>query len=268
MSRFATFAIAAAAVVLVAVIGIRLLSTDGGVGGQPTSTLPPTPTPTVAPTPTAIPTTPPTLSPTTIADPNGRLTPGVTYVAHPFGPPNDTMSITFSVPSDSWEALTDPGQTGGVAWYGDSDGVGMTFLRVTSLNGDPCNWSGAADDVEVGPTVDDLVTALTSSDDFETSEPSDVTLGGYSGKQVVVTMPGTLRPGGNTQTACDEQTYFIWNAEGFGIYAQGPENLWTVWILDVEGERVVIQRSEFANSAAERRQQLDSIVDSIEITAP
>jgi hypothetical protein len=178
------------------------------------------------------------------------------------------MSINFSVRSNSWEALADPGKTSGITWYGDSGGVGMGFLRVASINGDPCNWSGAADDVEFGPTVDDLVTALTSSDDFATSEPSDVTLGGYSGKKLVVTMPDTLRPGGNTQTGCDEQIYTVWNGEGFTIYAQGPENLWTLWILDVEGERVVIQRSEFADSATERRQQLDSIVDSIVITAP
>jgi hypothetical protein len=133
------------------------------------------------------------------------------------------MSINFSVRSNSWEALADPGKTSGITWYGDSGGVGMGFLRVASINGDPCNWSGAADDVEFGPTVDDLVTALTSSDDFATSEPSDVTLGGYSGKKLVVTMPDTLRPGGNTQTGCDEQIYTVWNGEGFTIYAQGPE---------------------------------------------
>ncbi len=269
VTRYAIFGIAAAIVVLAVVVGVRFLPSAGGIGGQPTATPSPVDTPRPTATPAATPT--PVPSATAVEDPEGRLSAGSIYAAHPFAPPNDGITFTFSVPSDSWEASSDPGRMIGLAWYGESAGVGMGFLRVTSLNGDPCNWSGAADDVEVGPTVDDLVTALTSSDDFETSEPEDVTLGGYSGKKLVVTMPSTLIPGGNTQPDCDEQIYVLWdesNAEGFYIYAQGPENLWTLWILDVEGERVVILRSEFANSAAERRQELDSIVDSIVITAP
>ncbi|MEP7378582.1 MAG: hypothetical protein ABI725_03370 [Chloroflexota bacterium] len=258
VSRFAKVALAAAAIVLIAVVGIQFLPLNGAIGSPPTS----------APTPTASPTAMPTApGATPVADPQSRLTAG-TYVAHPFGPPNQAMGITFTVPSDSWEALADPGHTTGIAWAGDSAGVGMGFVRATSLNGDPCHWSGAADDVDVGTTVEALVTALTSADDFTASEPSNVTLGGFSGQKLVLTMPSTLTAGGNTQAGCDEQQYSIFNGEGFTIYAQGPENLWTLWILDVAGERLVIQRSEFANSPAERRQQLDSIVDSIVITAP
>ena len=250
MSKYAMFAIAAAAVVLVAVIGIRFLPSGGGVGGQPT----PTPSPTPVPTPSPV------------ADPpSGRLTAG-TYVAHPFGP--QSASFTFSVPTDAWEAFSDPGRTISISWFGDSGGVHLAFLDVTSLNGDPCNWSGTEDDVDVGQTVDDLVSALAAETEYATSEPEDVTVSGYTGKKVVVTMPADLRPGANEQPGCDELSFFIWNTEQFNILAQGPENLFTLWILDVDGERVVIQRSEFADSAAERRQQLDSIFDSIVITAP
>ena len=240
----------AAAVLVVAVMARGLYANQPNVGGQPTPTATPTPTLTASPSP--------------IADPEGRLTAG-TYVAHPFGP--QEASLTFSVPSDSWEALRDhPGRTLGILWAGDSGGVGVVFLDVTSLNGDPCNWSGTEDDVDVGQTVDDLVSALAAETEYAMSEPEDATVSGYTGKKVVLTMPADLRPGGNEQPGCDEQSYFIWNTEEFNIYAQGPENLWTLWILDVEGERVVIQRTEFADSNPERVQELDSIVDSIVIS--
>lgn len=258
VSRYAMLAIAAAAIVIVAVVGIRFLPGGGGIGG------PPAPTPTPTPTPTAA----PTASPTPVADPGGPLTAG-TYVAHPFGPPNRSMSFTFSVPSASWEAAGGPGQMIGISWAGDSQGVGLGFLRVTSLNNDPCKWDGTWDDVAIGPTVDDLVSALAAQTEYDASEPSDVTLSSYSGKKVVVTMPGidVLGPGG--PPACYPQAFQIWNAEGFDIYAQGPENRWTLSILDVEGERVVINASDFEDKiAGETLQELQSIVDSIVITAP
>ena len=152
----------------------------------------------------------------------------------------------------------------------------MGFLRVDSLNQDPCNWSGTGDDVAVGPSVDDLVTALTSTKEaiegadrrYTVSEPAeDVSVGGYSGKQVVVTMPLLEGTHANYASECDEG-YQIWNAEGFRIDALGPENRWKLRILDVEGERLVILQSTFPDSSPERVQELQSIVDSIVITAP
>ena len=59
MSRFAMFAIAAAAVVLIAVVGIKFLPIGGGIGAQPTpspsptAASSPTPTPSISPTPRA-----------------------------------------------------------------------------------------------------------------------------------------------------------------------------------------------------------------------
>lgn len=240
VSRFAMFAIAAAAVVLIAVVGIRFLPPISGVGAQPT------------PTPTASP----------IPDKSGQLEPG-TYVAHPFGP--DSASFTFSVPSRSWEGMSfDGGGTKGVAWYGNTNGVGLGFLRVTSLERDPCKWSGTNNDIALGPSVDDLVNALTASTNFETSVPNDVTVSGYSGKHVVVTMPDTGFMGANA-LGCDGTNYFIWNADGFNIYAQGPSNRWDLRILDVGGERVVIMASSFVDSEPVRLTELKQIADSIAI---
>jgi hypothetical protein len=221
------------------------------------ATVPATPTPTVAPTAT------PTPAATPVADPIGHLSAG-TYVAHPFPQPNRAMSFTFEITSNVWDTNADPGMLIGIS----RDDVGLGFLQVSSLNGDPCEWSGETDDVAVGSTVDDLVSALGNETEYDTSAASDVSVSGYSGKKVAVTMPDTLNPNSSENLGCDEGNFRIWNATGFDIYAQGPENRWTMWILDVEGQRVVVMTSDYAESSAANRAGLQSIVDSMVITAP
>jgi hypothetical protein len=255
MQRYAIFGLAAAAIVLVAVVGIQFLPRGGGFSGPPAAT--PTPTPT--PTPTLAPTPTPTASPTAIADPHGQVGPG-TYVAHPFPAPNRAMSFTFEL-SGSWDAHADPGSMVGI----NRDDVGFGFLQVSSLNGDPCKWSSDADDVAIGPTVDDLVSVLASETEYDTSPASEVNLSGYTGKKLVATMPDTLNPNASENVGCDEGQFRIWNATGAAIYAQGPENRWTMWILDVEGQRVVVMTNDYATSSAANREELQSIVDSIQI---
>ncbi len=73
---------------------------------------------------------------------------------------------------------------------------------------------------------------------LDATEPVDVTLGGYAGKYVDVRAPANLE-------ACAGE-YRIWDP---GIYAQGPEHAWHLWILDVEGTRVVVQTMDYPSDA-------------------
>ena len=50
-----------------------------------------------------------------------------------------------------------------------------------------------------------------------------------------------------------------------GGYAQGPGNRWHLWILDVDGLRVVILAQDFATTPAQDQAEMQAIVDSIEI---
>jgi hypothetical protein len=263
------FALIAAAIAVVAVVAIRFLPSTN-IGPQPIPTAVPTAPPTAAPTatPTATPTvTPsptPSPSPTPTATPEslpeGELQAG-TYIVYPFPSPNDRMSFTFDTPDDSWTGFGP-----GVVWFGDPHILGVGFLRVTALERDPCHWAGTAGDVSTGTTVDDLVSALSDSDAYTVSTASDVTLGGYAGKKVALTMPATLNPSDNSQVGCDESVYQPFAAaDGFNIHAQGPSNVWTLWILDVNGERVEVMKSDFADSDPAQLDQLQSIVESIRI---
>lgn len=257
VSRFAMFAVAAAAIVLVAVIGIRFLPTDGGVGVQPTAT------PTTPPTASSA---SPTGQATPIRDPVGLLQPG-TYVAHPFDNVlgMDARGFAFQVPSGNWEAMELVGNTIGVAWNdgsGDSGGVGVGFLKVHSLNGEACQWSGTDDDVEFGPTVDDLLTVLTrpfNTSGYAAGEPYAENIANMTGQGIELTMQSPLPSG------CDEGAFRIWNASGYDIYAQGSWNVWRLGVFDVSGERYVVMASYMPDTPDEVRGEMMDIFRSVSI---
>lgn len=59
---------------------------------------------------------------------------------------------------------------------------------------------------------------------------------------------------------CD--VYRPWES---GIYAQGPSNRWHLWVLDVDGARVVVQSTDYAGTSPQHRAELQAIVDSVKI---
>jgi hypothetical protein len=242
MNHAMRVALASAAVVAVALIGISIFR--GPNLGDPER---------VGPTPTPMPL------------PDGVLDAG-TYVSIPFEAPNDSMRFTFDVP-DGWSgAGSDLFLATGTE---GPDGAAILFTMATGLFSDPCgaDYFGTPD-VVVGPTVDDLASALAEQTAYEATTPVDVTLGGYSGKRVGLQLPSGDNPddpfnqGDRFGAACSNGGYFLWDGS---IYAQGPDNRWHLWILDVDGVRVVIQASDFPGTAADDQAELQAIVESLRI---
>ena len=224
-------ALAAAAVVVVAIAGINLLPSNPTVGGP-------------GPSPTPI----PTASPAALV--NGPLPPG-RYSTFPIDAPDGGMRFTFTV-GEGWQGFVPAAgvfKTAGAPPM--SGGMGLLFTHVNGLHGDPCR-AGATEDVPVGPTVDDLATALGQQSAYAATTPVDVTLGGYSGKYVDLQLPSEWVTEG-----C-----FLW---GGAFYAQGPDNRWHLRILDVDGARVVVQTWDFPGTSAQDLAELQAIVDSIQI---
>jgi hypothetical protein len=247
--------VAAAAVVGVLAIGGALFilrpgdSSVGGPGPMPT----PTPTPAASPTPSP--------SPMTLHD--GPLAPG-TYVTEPFAQPgsdacgappqpgcldttdDDSVRVTLTVPA-GWSNLfpTD-------AEPAAADGASLIFTRGASLFDDPCRNDGTPE-IQVGPTVDDFVDVVAAHPLLDVTTPSDVALAGYSGKYLELQVPTDL-------TGCE--IYRPWEP---WYYAQGPGERWHLWVLDVEGVRVVVQGMDHAGTSAQHQAELQAIVDSIRI---
>lgn len=254
MNRTILAAGSLAAVVLLAVIGFGLWSGGGMLGPGATTSPTSSPEPTVSTLPSASP------RPAT----EGELQPG-TYILDPLQAADNPLTVTFTVP-EGWEVI------GGNNIISERAGdiLGIQLEDITSLNGDPCDWTGTADDVSVGTTVDDLVEALGAQTAYGVSEPVDVTISGYSGTRVDIVHPTEPFTGrGNSEApGCDDGRYRIWSSAVHGpdgVYAQGPANRWQANILDVEGTRLVIVASDFPDTAAEDRAEMHAIIDSFVI---
>jgi hypothetical protein len=163
------------------------------------------------------------------------------------------MQVTITVP-DGWAGIM------GSIWLdeignGAPDGAGLLLGRGAWLLSDPCTKAQhvVAADVEVGPSVDDFANALADHPLLEVTDPIDVTLAGYSGKYVDLQVPADI-------SMCE-----VYRPFDPGIYAQGPGHQWHLWILDVDGLRLVVQSTDYAGTSAKHRSELQAIVDSIEI---
>jgi hypothetical protein len=251
MNKTLTFVVAAATIAIVAFLGIRLFGGPADNLGDTAQT----PTPILTATPAALPSE------------AGPLDPG-TYTAHPFAPPNDSIGVTFTVP-EGWEPAPPPGVSHATAGFAGPSGASLTFWLVTGLYSDPCDadYYGTPD-VVVGPTVDDLASAFAEQTAYEATTPVDVTLGGYSGKRVDLQLPSdesaddALNQADRFGALCRYGGYFLWDGS---IYAQGPDNRWHLWILDVDGVRLVVLAEDFPGTSEEHQAELQGIVDSIRI---
>jgi hypothetical protein len=134
----------------------------------------------------------------------------------------------------------------------------MVIGRGGWLLSDPCQTADA--DIRVGPTVADFVDAVAAHPILDTTAPVDVTLAGYRGKYFDLQGPAVVSSDASPDPKCAD--YRPWNP---GIYMQGPNNRWHVWVLDVGGARVVIQGTDTPGTSDAHRAELQAIVDSIKI---
>jgi hypothetical protein len=243
MTGLARYAIAAAAVVIAAaVLSISILP---GLGlGGPGAT--PSPTPTTSPAPTPSP-------PAATGSPAGDQ-PSTLIVDAPF-----PVRISFDV-GPGWVLWGDVGGAG-KGWYKRSadppSGIGMTFWRVTNVPKDPCDRDPLDPlDPPLGPSVDDLADALVGQPHTVVSKDIAVTIDGYSGRYLDYTA--------DDMSDCPIGQLHRWMTGGPTREAL-PGERDQVWILDVDGTRVVIDAFSFAGSSAEDLAELEAIAQTIRI---
>lgn len=229
-----------AAVVLASVIGLSLLpggSFSGGFGGPP-------PTPSPAPTPV----------PSSLTEGDLAPLPAGTYITdEPF-----LARVTFTIP-DGWEGnmggpyLVDLGPAGGTQ--------PVSFGVFDTVFADPCDYSKGPISPRPGSSVDELANALAALPNVQATAPTDITIDGYHGKQVTLTAPAstaacTLPPEGDMR---------LWEyplGATFGLMAGDRVR---VWILDVDGQRLVIQSTEATGQTALTKSEIQGVLDSIHL---
>jgi hypothetical protein len=254
VNKYAQAAIAAAAVLVVAVVGYNLLPRTGGIGGQQT----PAPTALQTPSPSPSPSATPGFETVTITPfLEGGMCPSPEFSSDCTEDPRDD-SMTFMVEfPEGWASVDEylPMTLVGKL-NGPPDGAGLLIRRGNWLYSDPCRpgeKDATAPEIAVGPTVADFVTALDTHPLLDVTTPVDATLAGYSGKYLELQVPADI----------SECVRYL-PIEGT-IYAQGPSHRWRYWVLDVEGIRVVIQAYDYPGTSTQHRTELQAIVDSIQI---
>jgi len=240
MNSALKIALAAAAVLVVAVVGFNLMPQSNQVAA---------PSQTPAPTPSA------TSSPSPSPEALGPLEAG-TYTID--DPSLTAVPYSFTVPA-GWTGRADGSITKNA---GEPDELGFFPWVVTHVYTDACRSEGAL--TEIGPTVDDLVRALVDQVSSDASTPVDVTLGGQPAKRIDVSIPATLdlatcrHPGELIQVWADpaESTFFA-------IAAQPGNQVNQVYIADVNGARSVIVSGHPQAASASDIAEMQTIVDSI-----
>ena len=148
--------------------------------------------------------------------------------------------------------------------YKDRDGPGeVKFITwvLTHVFSDACEWGTL---VDVGTTVDELVTALTEQEGRKASVPTSVTVGGFPAKRLELTVPADL----DTST-CTNGVLRYWPAPGpdmsDGYCCARPGSTDTVLVVDIRGNVLVVVARHHPGSSAENLAELQGVVDSIEI---
>jgi hypothetical protein len=131
-----------------------------------------------------------------------------------------------------------------------------------------CHWHDSALVPRVGPTVDDLANALNAQAGPGAPSPIAVTVGGRAGKKVELQVPKGLDLA-TCDSDGDSPIFGRWYTDvpdstfGAQPYTHDKGQHDTIYIVDVNGTRQVIDAMYLPNASAADRAELDQIVNSI-----
>ncbi len=250
-SNIVRFGIAAAALVLVALLGFTFVPWSNM--GEPTTT------PTATPEPVS-------LQMLGEADLHRLLGAKTYHVADPFAAP-----FTITIPaSQAWSLETEEGHLGSFRFHSDVQfraGQGLNFRgafvivdAVENVFADPCHIDGGPMDPPPSPTVDGFVEALTHMLNITAGPVVDIRVGNYGGKAFVLTYAGDEDPAGCTGEGLHFWTFLD---GGPSRIVFGSGFIEQIRVIDVGGTIVVISGETFATTSEAVKGEVQRLMDSI-----
>ena len=229
----------------------------------------PSPTTDASHTPTVLDLTPTIQDIMELLESDAPLEPG-TYYIDPDLDPSTPLRVVYEVPFEGWGMWI-----GAAKPSDDGDHVMVSITTVTNLVRHGCRnhlWA----DPPVGPSVNDLATALADLAPFRvTSPPKDVTIYGFRGKHLELTVPDLPVEGEGDDrrfTGCMDGNLKSWVAaidtvegDAFYGYAAEPGRTEEFWILDVDGTRLVIEANWSPDSPRKDLAEMRAVLGSIQI---
>lgn len=236
MSNIARIAVAAAAVLVVAVGASQIMPREGGSGGEPS------PTPSISPSASA----------SASASPASLTT---MTVDAPF-----PARITLRLGSD-WVLWGDVG-IAGKGWYKlspDPPGIVFSIWTADNVFASPCGSTGGLEP-PIGPGVHDLADALVGQPGTVVHADRPVTIDGFSGRYLDYTADYDV---GN----CNSGHLNRWTTVSSSVSREALDGEHDeVWILDVDGQRIILDASDFPSTSEALRAELDAVIDTVRIS--
>ena len=196
------------------------------------------------------------------------LEPG-TYFMDPDLDPSTSLRVVYEISADGWLQWIGTFKRAGAGY------IGVSITTVTNLVRHGCR-DHSRPVPPVGPSVDDLATALADLAPFRvTSPPTDVTIYGYRGKHLELTVPNLPMKGRGDDrrfAGCVGGKLKSWVDPLSEPYTRDAFYDYTVpgyteefWILDVDGSRLMIAAERSPDSPSEDIAEMRAILDSIRI---
>jgi hypothetical protein len=228
----------AAAIVPAAIIAIGLASCQVG-SSEPTAT--PNVTMTAEPTATPV----PRLNGQEPLDPGRyRVNGGI------------STDVTVAVPS-GWSASGD-WVVLGPRGNDEPDGMAIRFYTMSNLAVNPLSHSDGNLDPPVGPTVDDMVQAIVAHPGWTASEPTDISIDGHTGQLVSITIHMDV------VLPADDTFYLEVEPSGGGIWGWAQGQTFDLYILDVDGQRLIIDSWHYLGTPEEDLAAQRTVVESVQ----
>jgi len=149
--------------------------------------------------------------------------------------------------------------------------LAVSVWDVEKVPRDACHWRGTLG--EPGPTVDDLVGALVAQKPRIATEPTEGTLGGYPGRYLEWLVPADMVVTGDADFhGCDSQENGHLDFVGWFSnldaeqYAQVAGQVDRLWVLDVDGQRLLVDAAYSPDTTHADRSELDQVAESIRFT--
>jgi hypothetical protein len=139
----------------------------------------------------------------------------------------------------------------------DGYGPGLDEWNIEEVYTHPCAPDGHPE--PVGPEVTDLADALVAQPLRNASTPTPVTVGGYGGVYLELSVPDDI-----DISSCPGGRFNSWP----GRWQQGPGQKTMMWILDVEGQRLELEARHGPSATPDEIRELTDIVSGITFTAP
>lgn len=181
---------------------------------------------------------------------DSALTPG-RYAMDLSSDQADAPMVLIDVPAGYW------GGGDGYEIVAEEDGVGFRHFgtwNVAEVAAQPC---GDTAWVDPGPSVDDLADALAALPVWESTRPAPKTVGGHEGVFMEFNVPADI------PARCQGEP-LSWRDHGGGTQGIGPGKTQRLWIVDVDGHRLMLIAGYFPGPEGPTRRQVDEMTQMAE----